>query len=147
MRKRVKPNAHSESGAMGHFTEETLQKFNNMCANGVDFGEGPTYDFARCVTSGGKVYGISEDEQCKVGKKIGDKEDILDKNSSDTRMAKLKKAFLNKIGREMNSEELKKAQNMLASIGVPIPEGESAESVLQKLIPKGEKVHIPIKRA
>ena len=129
---------------MGHFTEDTLKKFNDMCSEGVDFGEGPVYDFARCVTSGGKIYGISDDEQCKVGKKIGDKE-VEKTSSSDTRMAKLKKAFLKKIGREMNPSEIAKAKNMLA-LGVPIPAGQSAEGVLKKLLPKGEKV-IPVKQA
>jgi hypothetical protein len=130
---------------MGYFTEATLEKFNSMCSEGVDFGEAPVYDFARCVTSGGKVYGVSEDEQCKVGRKIGDKE-ITETKGSDTRMAKLKKAFIKKMGREMTPAELKKAENMIASIGVPIPSGESAESMLQKMLPKGAKV-IPVKQA
>lgn len=131
---------------MGYFTEETLQKFNAMCADGVDFGEGPTYDFARCVTSGGKVYGISEDEQCKVGRKIADKKEAPRKGNIGSKMAKLKHAFIKKMGREMTPVEVKKAQNLIASIGIPIPAGESAESMLQKLLPKGEKV-IPVKSA
>jgi hypothetical protein len=60
-------------------------------------------------------------------------------------MAKLKQAFIKKMGREMNPKEMAKLQNMLA-LGVPIPKGESAESMLQKMIPKGEKV-IPVKSA
>lgn len=130
---------------MGHFTEETLRKFNAMCAEGVDFGEGPVYDFARCITGSGEIYGISDDEQCKVGRKIGDKEEVKDKDAGNTRMAKLKKAFIKRIGREMTPKEIAKAQNMLG-IGVPIPKGKSAEDVLQQLLPKGEKV-VPVKSA
>jgi hypothetical protein len=61
-------------------------------------------------------------------------------------MAKLKKAFIQKMGRDMTSKELSKASNMIASIGVNIPKGQSAEDVLQKMIPKGEKV-MPVKSA
>jgi len=130
---------------MGHFSEETLRKFNEMCAAGVDFGESPVYDFARCVTSGGKVYGISEDEQCKVGRKIADKEEKEGDGKTDSRLAKLKRAFVRKIGREMTAQEIAKAQNMLG-VGIPIPKGKSAEDVLQQLIPKGEKV-MPVRSA
>jgi len=35
---------------------------------------------------------------------------------------------------------------LIASIGVKIPQGESAESMLQKMLPKGEKV-VPVKEA
>jgi hypothetical protein len=128
---------------MGYFSEETLSKFNEMCADGVDFGEGPVYDFARCVMPDGEIYGT--DGQCKVGKPIADKEEGGDKKV-DSRMAKLKRAFIKKMGREMTPAELKKAQNMIASIGVPIPTGESAESMLQKMLPKGSKV-VPVKSA
>lgn len=128
---------------MGYFAEDALQKFNALCAEGVDFGEGPVYDFARCVMPDGEIYGTAG--QCKVGKPIAEKEEGGDKKI-DSRMAKLKRAFIKKMGREMTPPELKKAENMLASIGIPIPAGESAESVLQKLLPKGEKV-IPVKSA
>ena len=129
--------------AMGHFTEDALAKFNAMCSAGLDFGEAPVYDFTRCVMSDGKIYGT--DGQCKVGKPIADKEEGGDKKV-DSRMAKLKRAFIKKMGREMAPAELKKAQNMIASIGVPIPAGESAESMLQKMLPKGAKV-TPVKQA
>jgi hypothetical protein len=128
---------------MGHFTEDALVKFNAMCGAGLDFGEAPVYDFTRCVMSDGEIYGT--DGQCKVGKPIADKEEGGDKKV-DSRMAKLKRAFIKKMGREMTPAELKKAQNMIASIGVPIPAGESAESMLQKMLPKGAKV-IPVKTA
>lgn len=130
---------------MGHFSEETLKKFNEMCAAGVDFGESPVYDFARCLTSGGKVYGISEDEQCKVGRKVADKGENESSGKSDSRMSKLKRAFIRKMGREMTPKEIAKAQNMLG-VGVPIPKGKSAEDVLQQLIPQGEKV-MPVRSA
>lgn len=130
---------------MGHFSEETLRKFNEMCAAGVDFGESPVYDFARCVTTGGKVYGISEDEQCKVGRKVADKKEKESSGKSDSRMSKLKRAFIRKMGREMTPQEIAKAQNMLG-IGVPLPKGKSAEDVLQQMIPRGEKT-MPVRSA
>ncbi len=114
-----------------------------MCADGVDFGEGPVYDFARCVMPDGEIYGT--DGQCKVGKPIADKEENSDKKV-DSKMAKLKRAFIKKVGRDMTPSEYKKAQNLVAQIGVPIPSGESAESMLQKLLPKGAKV-VPVKQA
>ncbi len=129
---------------MGYFAEDVLQKFNAMCAEGVDFGEGPVYDFARCVMPDGDIYGTKG--QCKAGKPIADEKEEGDKKV-DSRMAKLKKSFIKKMGREMTPAELKKAANMLASIGVPIPAGESAESMLQKLLPKGAKVHTPVRQA
>lgn len=130
---------------MGHFTEKALEKFNSMCSEGFNFGENPVYDFARCITSSGKIYGISDDEQCHVGKKISN-EAAKSRGKIDSRMAKLKKAFIQKTGREMRPAEIKKAENMLASIGIPIPAGQSAEDMLQKLLPKGAKV-VPVKTA
>ena len=128
---------------MGQFSKETLDKFNAMCAEGVDFGEGPVYDFAKCLMSNGDVYGIEPGEQCEVGRPISD-EEAKGKKSINTRMTKLKQAFIKKIGREMTSKEMKQAANMIASIGVKIPQGENAESMLQKMLPKGEKV-VPVK--
>ena len=125
------------------FTEEALKKFHAMCSAGLDFAEGESYDFARCVMPDGEIYGTKG--QCKQGKPINDKK-VEKKGNTDVRMAKLKRAFLKKIGREMKPQELAKAQNMLASIGVPIPAGESAESMLQRMLPKGEKV-VPVKTA
>jgi hypothetical protein len=132
---------------MGHFSEDSLQKFNAMCAEGVDFGESPVYDFARCIKKDGEIYGISPGEVCKEGRQISDKKEVEPKKDVSGRMAKLKEAFIRKIGREMTSAEIEKARNMIAKIGVPIPEGESAESMLQKMIPKGEKVHKPTREA
>ena len=43
----------------------------------------------------------------------------------------------------MTPAEVAKAMNM---IGIPIPAGQSAEDLLQQLLPKGEKV-IPVKSA
>jgi hypothetical protein len=129
---------------MGYFSEDALKKFNSMCADGVNFSEGETYDFARCIMPDGEIYGTKG--QCKQGKPIADEKEEGDKKV-DSRMAKLKKSFIKKMGREMTPAELKKAANMLASIGVPIPAGESAESMLQKLLPKGAKVHTPVRQA
>ncbi len=129
---------------MGYFAEDAIKKFNAMCAEGVDFGEGPVYDFARCIMPDGEIYGTKG--QCKQGKPLADKEG-LDESKLDARIAKLKKAFIKKVGRDMTPAESKKAANMLASVGVPIPAGESAESMLQKLLPKGEKVHTPVRQA
>ncbi len=103
---------------MGHFTLEILEKFQAMCMEGMDFGEGPVYDFAMCLTSSGKVYGVSSGEACKVGKPISDEQGKALKNKNKekdpaTRMAILKKAFLKKTGREMNREELAKAARMV----------------------------------
>ena len=99
---------------MGTFTPETLRKFQEMCAVGLDFGEGPEYDFAMCLMANGDVYGISPGEVCEKGKPISDEQGAKlrakgKKEGADVRMAKLKKAFLKKTGREMNKEELAKA--------------------------------------
>jgi hypothetical protein len=130
---------------MGHFTEDTLKKFQALCAAGVDFSEGEVYDFAKCLMSNGDVYGIEPGEKCEQGRPISDDE-AKTKGNVNAKMAKLKKAFIQKLGRDMSSKELAKARNMIASIGVKIPQGESAESMLQKMIPKGEKV-MPVKQA
>jgi hypothetical protein len=133
---------------MGHFTDETLQKFQEMCAAGIDFGEGPAYDFAMCIKADGDVYGIEDGESCKDGKPISEEQAAAlkkKKGGTGARLSKLKEAFLKKTGREMTSKELAKLNNMLA-VGVPIPKGQSAESMLQKMIPKGEKV-MPVKSA
>lgn len=98
---------------MGHFTEDTLQKFQAMCAEGLDFGEGPVYDFAMCLKADGDIYGIEPGETCEDGKPISDERaaQIRSKKEvpSAARMAKLKAAFRKKTGRDMNAEELKKA--------------------------------------
>jgi hypothetical protein len=130
---------------MGHFTEDTLKKFQAMCSAGVDFAEGEVYDFAKCLMANGDVYGIEPGEKCEVGRPISDDE-AKSKGNVNAKMAKLKKAFIQKLGRDMSSKELAKARNLIASVGVKIPQGESAESMLQKMIPKGEKV-MPVKQA
>jgi hypothetical protein len=134
---------------MSYFTKEALEKFQAMCAEGIDFGEGEAYDFAMCLMSNGDVYGVEPGEKCKAGRPISDEQGKKQKQIN-SRMSKLKAAFVKKIGREMTTKEMKKLQNMLASaggVGVPIPAGQSAEDVLQRLIPKGEKVHTPVRTA
>ena len=59
---------------MGTFSEETLKKFNELCAAGLDFGEGEAYDFAMCLMSNGDVYGIEPGEVCEKGRPISDKQ-------------------------------------------------------------------------
>lgn len=104
---------------MGYFTGDTLRKFQEMCADGVDFGEGPAYDFAMCLMANGDIYGIEPGESCEKGKPISDEQGKKlrakgkDADSPDVRMAKLKKAFLKKTGREMTKEELAKAAWMV----------------------------------
>ena len=102
---------------MGHFTEETLLKFNEMCSEGVDFGEGPTYDFARCIKRSGEIYGVSPNETCHEGKPISDKRAEGKKGDGEGRLAKLRVAFRKKTGRDLSPEELKKAQGILAKLG------------------------------
>jgi len=89
-----------------------------MCAEGVDFGEGPVYDFAQCLKSDGDIYGVEPGEACEEGKPISDKQAAKiragrGKETNAGRMAKLKAAFLKKTGREMNKEEMQKAAWML----------------------------------
>jgi hypothetical protein len=102
---------------MGHFTEETLQKFNAMCAEGVDFGENPVYDFARCIKSSGEIYGVSPNEVCREGKPISDNRAEGRKDEGSSRLAKLRIAFRKKTGRDLSPEELKKAQGILQKLG------------------------------
>jgi hypothetical protein len=123
---------------MSYFSPEALEKFQAMCAEGMDFSEGNTYDFAKCVMPDGEVYGVEPGESCKQGKPIADgKKPEKKKEDGGAQMAKLKRAFIKKTGREMNKQELAKAQKL---IGIPIPYGSSAEKELQKMVPKGEKV-------
>lgn len=102
---------------MSYFTKEALEKFQELCAEGVDFGEEGPYDFVMCLMTNGDVYGIEPGETCEKGKQISDKQGAAlkakkkgkGKKSSAARMAILKKAFLKKTGREMTKEELAKA--------------------------------------
>ena len=104
---------------MGHFSPETLQKFQELCAAGIDFGEGPVYDFVQCLMSNGDIYGVEPGEVCEQGKQISDEQAAKlraknkKKDTPEVRMAKLKKAFLKKTGREMTKEELAKAAWMV----------------------------------
>lgn len=104
---------------MGHFTKETLEQFQQMCAEGIDFGEAPVYNFAMCLMANGDIYGIEPGETCEKGKPISDEQGAKlkakgkKKEGADVRMAKLKKAFLKKTGREMSKEELAKAAWMI----------------------------------
>ena len=129
---------------MGHFDEETLRKFNAMCSAGVNFSEGDSYDFARCIMPDGEIYGTAG--QCKQGKPIGDdkKSDKDKKGDKHKRnLAKLMQMFQAKTGKDLSPKQLIAAANR---IGVPIPAGQSAEDFLKQLLPKGEKV-IPVKSA
>jgi hypothetical protein len=104
---------------MGTFSEETLKKFNEMCAAGLDFGEGPVYDFAMCLKSDGDIYGVSPGESCEDGKPISDdtankiRSKKQSKEPGAVQMAKLKRAFIKKTGREMSKEEVAKAAWMI----------------------------------
>ena len=130
----------------GYFDEKSLEAYNLLIVNkaGVDFSEEEIYDFRRCVMPGGEIYGTKG--QCKVGKqiadapvaKIGKKGEKVD---TDSMMSKLKRKFMEKIGREMSPREIAQAGNMM---GWPIPKGQTAEDVLKKLLPKGSNVGVPV---
>jgi len=104
---------------MSYFTEGALKRFQAMCAEGLDFAEGEEYDFVQCLMPDGDIYGIEKGEVCEKGKQISDAQAAKlrtrdkKKDSPDVRMAKLKKAFLKKTGREMTKEELAKAAWMI----------------------------------
>jgi hypothetical protein len=130
---------------MGYFNEESLHKFNLMCSDGVSFAEGDSYDFARCIMPDGEIYGTKG--QCKQGKPVGEgeksKKDAKgDKNKEN--LAKLTRMYRAKTGKDLSPKQLVAVANR---IGVPIPAGKSAEDVLQQLLPKGEKVHTPVRSA
>ena len=99
---------------MHYFSEKALQEYNKLCAQkqGLDFAEGGSYDFTRCVRTDGSAYGTKG--QCKSGSP---------------------------------KEEAEEKRKRVAQIGVPIPEGESAEDMLQKLLPKGAVVYRPAQPA
>ena len=91
----------------GSFSKDALAKFNAMCAEGVDFGEGPTYDFAMCLMTNGDVYGVEPGEACEKGKPISDemgKKLQAKKKSKESPAANMpiqNKAFNAKMGRDM----------------------------------------------
>jgi hypothetical protein len=130
----------------GHFSEESLQRFSQLAAEsaGIDFAEN-SYDFARCLMSDGTYYGVSKGETCKLGKSVPDKEKGDDDKKEEKKprkpsVAKLTKAFRARRGKDLTDKQL---AAIAQKIGVPIPSGKSAEDVLQKMLPKGEKV-VPI---
>lgn len=105
--------------AMSYFTEEALKKFQTLCSQGMNFAEGEEYDFVQCLMANGDIYGVEPGEVCEKGKQISDEQAaaLKAKGKKDdapaARMAKLKKAFLKKTGREMTKEELAKAAWMI----------------------------------
>lgn len=131
---------------MGSFSQEALKKFNEMCSVSANFSEGETYDFVRCIMPDGEIYGTKH--QCKQGKPLSEgkeKKEKTDKESAsgERKLAKLTKMFRLKNGRDMSAAQLTAAAN---KIGVPIPQGKTAEQYLQELLPKGEKV-MPVRSA
>jgi hypothetical protein len=91
----------------------------------------------------GEFYGT--DGQCKVGKPVGDLKKSPPKETKEgdkeRKMAKLTAWYRAKNGKDMTPKQIASVANR---IGVPIPSGKSAEDVLQKMLPKGEKV-VPVK--
>lgn len=100
----------------GSFSEEALRVYSQLATEkqGLNFAEGDSYDFTRCLRPDGSAYGTKG--QCKSGSP-----------------------------REETDDE--KRNKKVAQIGVPIPEGESAEDVLQRMLPKGAVVHRPVQAA
>lgn len=100
----------------GSFSEEALRAYSELAAEkqGLNFAEGDSYDFTRCVKPNGTAYGTKG--QCKSGS-------------------------------PQEETDGEKRNKKVAQIGVPIPEGESAEDVLQRLLPKGAVVHRPAQSA
>jgi hypothetical protein len=51
----------------GYFNEKSLEKYTTLAAEkvGVDFSEGESYDFTRCVKPDGEAYGTKG--ACKSG--------------------------------------------------------------------------------
>ena len=125
---------------MGHFTEDTLRKFQEMCAEGINFGEGPVYDFAMCIKANGDIYGISPGENCKEGKPISDaRAASKDEGKTRSRLSKLRAAFIKKMGREMTSKELEKARNMIAGLSANMKASGSAKNMVSKVSGKSPK--------
>jgi len=102
---------------MSYFTKEALQKFQELCAEDIDFGEGEEYNFVQCLMANGDIYGVEPGEVCEKGKQISDEQAAKlrgkKEEAPNVRMAKLKKAFLKKMGRDMTKEELTKASWMV----------------------------------
>ena len=98
----------------GSFSEEALRAYAQLAAEkaGLNFAEGDSYDFTRCVRPDGSAYGTKG--QCKSGTQKAETDDTKKK---------------------------------VAQIGVPIPAGESAEDVLQRMLPKGAVVYRPVQSA
>jgi len=133
----------------GYFSEESLNRFSQLAAEsaGINFAEN-SYDFARCLLPDGTYYGVSKGETCKLGKSVpdrekSDKDEKEDEKPRKRSIAKLTKAFRAKRGKDLTDKQL---AAIAQKIGVPIPSGKSAEDVLEKMVPKGEKV-MPVKSA
>ncbi len=101
-----------------NFSQEALEKYNELCSEGIDFGEKSVYDFARCIMPSGEIYGVSKGEACKKGRALigkGPKK----KGTAASRMARLKLAFLKKNGREMTPGEMKQAIKLISTTREP----------------------------
>jgi hypothetical protein len=57
----------------GHISEDALEQYARLAAEkqGLDFAEGETYDFGRCMRSDGTFYGTRG--KCKKGTEAGEK--------------------------------------------------------------------------
>lgn len=131
---------------MGGFSEEALTKFNDLCNSSLSFTEEQTYDFVRCITPEGEIYGSAT--QCKAGKPLpenkgGGENGAAGGKGNIRKLAKLTRMFRIRNGRDMTTAQLSQAAQR---IGVPIPQGKTAEEFLKELLPPGEKV-IPVKSA
>jgi hypothetical protein len=110
---------------MSYFTEEALKKFQELCAEGIDFGEAGEYNFVQCLMANGDIYGVEPGEACEKGKQISDEQaaKLRAKSKKDdapnVRMAKLKAAFRKKTGRDMTKEEMAKAAWMVDNTKAP----------------------------
>lgn len=110
-----------------------------MCSDGVNFAEGDSYDFARCIKTNGEIYGVSPGETCRGGKPISDaKADKKGGGKTGARMSKLRAAFIKKLGREMSSKELEKARNMINRLGEQ-GGGKGIASLVKKMTVGSEK--------
>ena len=101
-----------------YFSKESLEKFNELCSEGLDYGEKSIYDFARCIMPSGEIYGVSKGEACKKGRALVGK-GPKKKGTAASRMARLKLAFLKKNHREMTPGEMKQAVKLISTTREP----------------------------
>jgi hypothetical protein len=101
---------------MGYFSTDSLKKFNQMCADGMDFAEDSTYDFTRCILPSGEFYGTAG--RCQKGKPTADKA-----KGSSADLYKIMAAYKKKMGKTM---PIKLVADAAKRIGVPIPDGMGA---------------------